>query len=397
MLTKRLMYIMATGCAILVGNIYYCQPLLGEFARSFKVTDRTAAMINICSQTGYLLGLFFIVPMGDMIRRGKLIVWMHWCAGAAMLATAVSPNITWLAVCSLLAGIASTACQVFIPFAAQLAKDEERGKVVGAMMGGLLTGVLLSRTLSGFVAQHFGWRSVYYVAAGLMVVMALVLTAVLPSEEPSFKGTYKELMSSLWHLLKTQPIIRQSSLIGAALFAAVSAFWATLAFFLEGPPFGYSLSVIGLFGVIGAGGALVSPIVGRIIDRKSPLIPMRIGISLMILGYALLFKADQTVVIVIAGVILLDVGLQCAHIPNLARNYALLPEARTRLNTIYMSAYFIGGTLGSTLGSIAWNMGGWKAVCGTGLALISIAAVAVVLESMGKAGAARAPRPFPGK
>jgi predicted MFS family arabinose efflux permease len=384
---------MATGCAILVGNIYYCQPLLGEFARSFKVSDKTAALINIFTQAGYLLGLFFIVPIGDMLRRDKLIVRMHWFAAIAMVVTGLSPNITWMAIASLLVGIATTACQVFIPFAAQLARDEERGKVVGSMMGGLLTGVLLSRTLSGFVAQHFGWRSVYYVAAGLMVVMALILTSVLPSEKPAFKGTYKELMLSIWHLIKTQPVIRQSSLIGASLFAAVSAFWATLAFFLEAPPYRYSLSVIGLFGVIGAGGALVSPIVGRIIDKKSPLIPMRIGISLMILGYLLLFRADQTVFIVIAGVILLDVGIQCAHIPNLARNYALLPEARTRLNTIYMTAYFIGGTLGSSLGSVAWNIGQWKGVCISGLAMISVGAVAVTLESMGKAGA----RPLPGK
>jgi predicted MFS family arabinose efflux permease len=380
---------MATGCAILVGNIYYCQPLLGEFARSFKVSDKTAALINIFTQGGYLLGLFFIVPMGDKLRRDKLIVRMHWFAAVAMAATALSPNITWMAICSLLVGVATTACQVFIPFAAQLARDEERGKVIGSMMGGLLTGVLLSRTLSGFVAEHFGWRSVYYVAAGMMVVMALILASVLPSEEPAFKGTYKELMLSIWHLIKTQPVIRQSSLIGASLFAAVSAFWATLAFFLEGPPYGYSLSVIGLFGVIGAGGALVSPIVGRIIDKKSALVPIRIGIALMILGYLLLFKADQTVFIVIAGVILLDVGLQCAHIPNLARNYALLPEARTRLNTIYMTSYFIGGTLGSSLGSVAWNIGQWKGVCVCGLATISVGAVAAALESMGKVGAAR--------
>lgn len=385
---------MATGCAILVGNIYYCQPLLGEFARSFKVSDKTAALINIFTQTGYLLGLFFIVPMGDMIRRNKLIVWMHWFAAITLLATAMATNITWMAVCSLVVGIATTACQVFIPFAAQLARDEERGKVVGSMMGGLLTGVLLSRTLSGFVAQQFGWRSVYYVAAGMMVIMALILSSVLPSEEPAFKGSYKELMLSIWHLIKTQPVIRQSSLIGASLFAAVSAFWATLAFFLQAPPFGYNLSVIGLFGVIGAGGALVSPIVGRIIDKKSALVPIRIGIGLMILGYLLLFRADQTVFIVIAGVILLDVGVQCAHIPNLARNYALLPEARTRLNTIYMTSYFIGGTLGSSLGSVAWNIGHWKGVCVCGLIMLSVGAVAVALESMGKVGAAR---PLPGK
>jgi predicted MFS family arabinose efflux permease len=389
MLTNRLRYIMATGCAIIVANIYYCQPLLGELSRTFGVSDKTAALINIASQVGYLLGLFFLVPIGDMINRGTLIVRMHWFAALALLGAALSPNIACMGVASLLAGIASTACQVFIPFAAQLAKDEERGKVVGSMMGGLLTGVLLSRTLSGLVAQQFGWRAVFYVAAGLMVVMALILARVLPTEEPSFKGSYRELMKSLWDLLKSQPVIRQSSLIGASLFGAVSAFWATLAFFLEKPPYHYNLSTIGLFGVIGAGGALVSPLVGRMIDKKSHLIPMRLGIALMLVGYIILFKADWNVVIVIAGVILLDVGLQSAHVPNLARNYALLPEARTRLNTIYMTSYFIGGTLGSTLGSLAWNAGGWTGVCIAGLLLISIGATAVLMESFGNGPVAR--------
>jgi predicted MFS family arabinose efflux permease len=392
MLTNKLKYIMATGCAILVGNIYYCQPLLGELSRSFGVSERSAAFVNICTQAGYLLGLFFVVPMGDMISRNRLIVRMHWFAAVAMLGAALAPSIGWLKAASLLVGIATTACQVFIPFAAQLAKEEERGRVVGSMMGGLLTGILLSRTLAGFVAQELGWRGVYYVASGLMVVMALVLANALPSEQPSFKGSYGALMQSLWHLLKSQPVIRQSSLIGASLFAAVSAFWATLAFFLEAPPYRYSLSVIGLFGVIGAGGALASPLVGRLADRKSPLVPIRIGIGLMILGFLLLFKANWNILIVVAGVILLDIGVQCAHVPNLARNYRLLPEARTRLNTIYMTSYFIGGTMGSTLGSLAWNAGGWTGVCLAGLGLISVATVAVLMESFGNGPVARISR-----
>jgi len=381
-LTPFLKYLMAIGCGVVVANIYYCQPLLGALSRAFSVPESNASAVNICSQAGYGLGLFFLVPLGDKLERRKLIFWMHLAAALSLLAGGLASNVLWLDVASIAIGMSSTACQVFIPLAAHLARDEERGKIIGIMMGGLLTGVLLSRTLSGFVAEYFGWRTVYFVASVLMVIMAVLMWYALPREKPSFHGSYLQLMGSLWHLLREQVVVRQSALIGGALFGAISAFWATLAFFLEQAPYRYSLSVIGLFGIIGAGGAMISPYIGKIIDRSGPFRPMRIGVLVMTLGYLILYAGKLHIGIVVAGIILLDMGLQSAHVPNMSRNYALLPEARTRLNTLYMTSFFIGGSIGSALGSVAWDYQGWSGVCSVGLVMIVVGAVVV----FGRAG-----------
>jgi predicted MFS family arabinose efflux permease len=376
-LTPSLKYLITIGCGVVVANLYYCQPLLGALARAFHVSEGSASMVNICSQMGYGIGLFFIVPLGDMIARRKLLIWMHLLAALSLLGVGLSPGISSLYLFSICVGITSTACQIFIPLAAHLASDKQRGKVIGTVMGGLLTGILLSRTLSGFAAQYWGWQSIYYISAGFMVVMTLLVWRYIPGEHPAFRGSYPQLMRSLLQLFREQRVIRESAWIGACLFGAVSAFWATMAFFLEKPPFGYSLLVIGLFGIIGAGGALISPYVGKITDTVGPFRPMRWGTVMMVVGWLLLFEGSQGIWLVVIGIILIDMGMQSTHIPNLARNYALLPEARTRLNTIYMTAFFIGGTIGSTIGSIAWNMDHWTGVCIAGIAMVILGAVPV--------------------
>lgn len=376
-LPVHLKVLITVGCGVVVANLYYCQPLLGALSRSFHVGEDAASVINICSQLGYGIGLFFIVPLGDMVARRRLLIWMHLLAGLALLGAALCSGITAMYFFSVCIGITSSACQVFIPLAAQLSSDEERGKIIGIIMGGLLTGILLSRTVSGITAQYFGWRSVYFAAAGFMVIMTILIVKYVPGEKSSFQGTYRQLMYSLFKLFKEQPVIRESAWIGAWLFGAISVFWATMAFFLEKPPFNYSLSLIGLFGIIGAGGALISPYVGRITDRKGPFLPMRWGIILMLAGFICLFGGKTGIALVIAGIILIDTGMQSTHIPNLSRNYALLPEARTRLNTLYMTAFFIGGTFGSTIGSIAWNIGQWKGVCIAGLIMVILGGMPV--------------------
>ena len=385
-LTPFLKYLITIGCGVVVANLYYCQPLLGALSRAFHVSEESASFVNICSQMGYGLGLFFIVPLGDMLARRKLLIWMHLLAALTLLGFAFSPDIEWLYFFSVCVGITSTACQVFIPLAMHLASDEDRGKILGIILGGLLTGILLSRSLSGFAAQYFGWQSIYFISTGFMIIMAFLVWKYIPGEQPAFKGNYWKLIRSLFQLFKEQKIIRESAWIGACLFGAISAFWSTMAFFLEKPPFEYSLSMIGLFGIIGAGGALISPVVGRITDSQGPFKPMRFGILMMMAGYLILFEGKNGIALVIAGIILIDMGLQCTHIPNLSRNYSLLPDARTRLNTIYMTFFFIGGTLGSSIGSIAWNIGGWTSVCIVGIIMVALGSIPVYFRVSNKPG-----------
>ena len=377
-LTPALRFLIPVGCGVAAANLYYCQPLLGAFARSFHVSEQEASFINICTQMGYGLGLLLLVPLGDKIPRRRLLVVMHLLAAALLLGLTFSTGLVGLYLFSALIGVASTACQIFIPLAAHLASDAERGKIVGTAMGGLLMGILASRTLSGLVAQFWGWQAMYYLAAVLMVVMALLVFRLIPVEEPAFRGSYRQLMASLWSLFRSQPVIRESAWIGACLFGSISAFWSTMAFYLEAPPFQYALSLIGLFGLIGAGGALISPFIGKVTDRSGPFKPMRWGLVLMVLGWGTLFMGYQSIVWVIAGIVLIDMGLQSTHVPNLSRNYSLLPEARTRLNTLYMTAFFTGGTLGSSIGTLAWNRAGWTGVCFSGLLMVVLGAVPIL-------------------
>jgi len=383
-LSPSLKLLLTVGCGVIVANLYYCQPLLGELARYFKTSERAASFVNIYAQLGYGAGLFFIVPLGDMIPRRKLLIWLHIFAAISLIGIAYSSNINNLYFFSFCVGAASTACQIFIPLAAHLATNEERGKILGTLMGGLLTGILLSRTFSSIVAEYWGWQSIYLISCGMMVIMTFFVWRFIPGETAAFKGGYLKLMRSLATLFKSQRIIRESAWIGACSFGAISVFWSTMAFFLERPPYSYSLAIIGLFGIIGTAGAVISPYIGKVTDKKGSLIPMRWGIILMLLGFAVLFKSELHIIIIIIGIILIDIGMQSAHIPNLSRNYALLPEARTRLNTLYMTAFFIGGTLGSVIGSFAWEFAKWTGVCSAGLVLVIFAGIPVFFRKKEK-------------
>lgn len=383
-ISALLTYFMAAACAVIVANLYYCQPLLGRLSDYFGVTETAASWINISSQLGYGMGLFFIVPLGDRMVRRTLLVRMILLSVLALIGASLSPNIYVLYFFSLCIGATSTACQVFVPLAAALATEQERGRVIGTVMGGLLSGILLSRTLSGFVADHLGWRAMFWIGAALMLVTSLLVRRIVPGEKPAFQGSYRALIRSLFQLLRQEPTARESSWIGACLFGAISVFWSTMAFYLEKPPFGYSLSAIGMFGVVGMAGAIISPQAGRMMDRHGYRLPMRWGLLAMVTGYAIMYQSHYTILFLVAGIVLIDVGLQLAHIPNLSRMAALAPEARTRLNTIYMTSFFIGGTLGSVIGSYAWQTFGWNGVCSAGLILVLLGALPVVMKRVDK-------------
>lgn len=367
---------MAAACGISVANIYYNQPLLTQIGRAFR---GDAGYLPMFTQVGAGAGMFLFVPLGDMWERRRLIVLVSCATAIASALVALSPSLALLAAASALLGLTSIVPHLILPFAAQVSAPEERGRVVGIILSGLLIGILLARTASGFFGAQFGWRAVYWAAAGLMGTLAFVLARALPSSEPGAAMTYPDLLRSLLTLIREQPLLRQASAIGAMLFGAFSAFWATLIFRLGEPPFHYGARMAGIFGLVGVAGALAASGAGRVADRKSPRFTVGVGILITVCSYAVMWIAGNSFVGLIAGVILLDLGVQTGHVSNQTRIYGIIPSARSRLNTVYMVSYFLGGALGSALGAWGWSVARWNGVCAAGLAL-SLVALAIHLR-----------------
>ena len=369
----RLVWIMAVACGVSVANIYYNQPLLAQIGVTFA---RDAAYLPMYTQLGVAIGMFLFVPLGDILERRRLIVTACLATAATATLIALAPSLPLLALASALIGITSVVPHLVLPFAAQISAPEIRGRVVGTILGGLLIGILLARTASGLIGAAFGWRAVYWMAAALMASLGAVLSRQLPRSEPTIALRYPDLLRSLLALIRQQPLLRDAALIGGLLFGSFSVFWATLIFRLAAPPFHYGARTAGLFGLIGAAGALVAPAAGRITDRKSPQYTIGIAICVTILSYLCFWLFGNSFAGLIAGVVLLDAGVQAGHVANQTRIYSLIPEARGRLNTVYMVTYFAGGALGSALGAWGWSAARWTGVCIAGLCL-SAAALAV--------------------
>ncbi|MVN77949.1 MFS transporter [Hymenobacter sp. HMF4947] len=374
-LDAALVWLMALTCGLVVANIYYNQPLLAAIGRTFRVSDSHASLIATATQVGYTLGMLLVVPLGDKLERKRLMLWMLLGAAGCLAAAALAPTFGLLAAASVLIGICSAVPQLLLPMAAHLAPEADRGRIVGRVMSGLLIGILLSRTVSGYVGAHLGWRMVFEGAAGLMIALAALLAWRLPTDQPAFQGTYASLMQSLFTLTRELAPLRRSALVGASIFAAFSVFWTTLAFYLESPAYHYGSDVAGFFGLVGAVGALAAPLAGKTADTRGPRYAITLGIIMALGAYMVLGLSGGYLVGLVAGVILLDVGVQAAHISNQTLVFSLRPEARSRLNTVYMTGYFTGGSIGSVVGGLAWMHYGWPGVCTIGGVFVALALV----------------------
>jgi predicted MFS family arabinose efflux permease len=235
-------------------------------------------------------------------------------------------------------------------------------------MSGLLAGILLARVFSGFIGETLGWRAVYWIASALMIFLALWARLGLPYDDPEGRLGYFDILRSLARLVRTQPVLRAAAATGALTFGAFSSFWATLVFLLADPPYHYGARVAGLFGLVGAAGALAAPLVGKLADRRGTAFALTLAILLTIGGWLIFLVAGHWLVGLTLGIVLMDLGVQGCHVANQTRIYPLVPEARSRLNTVYMVSYFIGGSVGSAAGAFAWNRFGWTGVCVVGLA-----------------------------
>jgi predicted MFS family arabinose efflux permease len=291
----------------------------------------------------------------------------------SLAAASVAPTLPFLCVASLAIGITSVISTLVLPFAVYLSHPDQRGRTVGTIAASMLIGLLLSRTVSGVVGQAFGWRAVYGVAAGLMVILALVLRALLPRSHPAAEMPYAELIRSMLGHIRTEPVLRAATLNGMLLYAALCAFWATLVFLVESPAYHMGSAQAGLFGLVGAISALAAPFVGRLADRHSPRMLVGAATVVMLGGFAILGLAGTHLAGLLAGIVLLDVGAQSATISNQASVYSLAEEAHSRLYTVYRAGYSLGGSAGAFLGVYGWSVMRWTGVCAVGITLLSIA------------------------
>ena len=315
------------------------------------------------------------MPLGDLLERRALITRVLVGTALAGVLCALAPSIAWLGAALILLGLTACVAQIVVPLSSVLAAPSERGQVVGTVMGGLLIGVLLARTVSGLIAEVAGWRAVFVFAAGSMLVLGLVLRRALPRVEPTEALSYRALLRSVLTLVGREPVLRQRMALGACGMACFSMLWTAIAFLLGDPPYDYGEGIIGLFGLFGVVGASVAPLAGRLTDRVDARIVTTGFLVLLLAGWGLLALGQTSLAPLIVGLVALDAAVQGAHITNQAAIYALAPELRSRLTTAYMVAYFLGGTAGTLLGTFAYQAGGWEAVCATGAAIMGVALV----------------------
>lgn len=348
-----------------VANLYYSQALLGQMARTFQVSPGRIGLVAVMTQIGYALGLVLVVPLGDGHERKRLITSLTVLIAMTLAAVALAPSFPILLIFCLLMGAATTVPQLVVPYAATLAPPARRGQAVGLVMGGLLVGIVLARSVSGFAA-FLGWRVIFGVAAGAMALLAAGSAAVLPTQRPAERVPYPILLSSLYRLWRQEPVLRLHSFLGAMGFAAFSCFWTALIFHFEHVFPDRATYMVGIMGLFGTAGALAAPLSGRLSDRLSARTVNGTALLLVLSSFIVLWQAHGSLVLMAVGVILLDSGVQGSHISNQTRIYGLQLDQRNRLTAVYMTNYFIGGSIGSLVGSFAWQDGRWPAVCLSG-------------------------------
>lgn len=372
---------MAIGAGLVVANNYYNQPLLGVIAKELGESESATSKVAMFTQMGYAAGLLLIIPLGDMFRRKKIILIDFFFIILSLVVFALSKSLIVMLAASFCIGLTSVVPQIFVPIAAQLSRPEEKGRNVGIVMSGLLIGILGSRVFSGVVGEYLGWRNVFFIAAGLMIILAVLIAWMLPNMQPTFKGTYGQLMGSVIRYARSIPSLQLASLRGALGFASFSAFWTTLTFRLQEAPYFQGSDVAGSLGLFGIAGALAATLVGQASGKVNKNKLIAIATFLMIVSWGVFGMGDSTYIGIIVGIILLDMGLQAMHVTNQTIVLSSHPEAANRLNTVYMVSYFIGGSIGTFVGGKAWGAYGWNGVVFTGAFFVSLCLVVHLIIS----------------
>jgi predicted MFS family arabinose efflux permease len=360
--------------AFTVGNIYVSQPLLGHIAESFGRQPSQVGLVPALAQIGYVLGLLLVAPLGDVMQPRRLLLALLSVAGAMLVGCGLASNFLLFCGMALGVGLSAVQAQVVLPYIAAHSSAQSRGRNLGLFMSACLTGVLLSRTLSGYLGEHLSWRVVYGLWGATMLVLALLIQRLLPAGQAVEGGVpYARLVSSLWTMMKERKALRSISLTGALMYGSLSVFWASLAFYVGGPAFGLGTDAVGAFGLVGVGGALAANVVGRYLDRLSARTLLLGSVTLMVVAFLGMGWAGASLPALILSVVLLDLGAQAGNISNQSEIYRLYSDAQSRLNTIFKMFYFTGGAVGSALSTWAWQHYGWWGVCGVGMAFLCLA------------------------
>ena len=367
------------ACAVGVGSIYYAQPLLLVMGKSLGQGARAMSLVAVATQVGYACGILCFVPLGDVWERRKLMMRMYAGVSLALLLAAFAQGLTGMIIASVLIGLLASVTHVALPIAPDLVPEERRGHAIGTVMTGLLLGILLARSFAGWVAKLNGWRTVYVLAAVMNLAFVPILYRVMPRLEPRQSLSYKATMRSLWTLFRKEPLLREAGVLGALAFGSFSCFWTTLAFLLHAH-YGMGPSVAGTFGVVGAAGALIAPVAGKLSDKHGPRFVVGVAGAVLTVSYIWLWWTERWhistalhMVTLVVGVIALDLGAQMMQVANQTRIFGLGSEARSRLNTIYMTMYFIGGAAGSALAGLAWSRWSWDGVCLLAVGMVAAA------------------------
>lgn len=372
-LSAGLLWTLTATSTFSVANICYSHPLLSQLSETFQQNLGITAVVPMLTQFGYVVGLFLISPLGDVVERRMLISALLFASAMALAAGALAPSFLIFLFASFCIGASSVVVQIIVPFIGYMSEPTQRGRNLGIVLGGALLGALIARVLSGFIADEFGWRAVFIFGSSVMASLSLGLRIGLPSYQSKVKISYLELVASIWKLFCKYPRVRAVSMSGALIYGSLSVFWASLSNLLESPSFRMGPKVAGSFGLIGAIGVIAASCSGRFAERLGPRKIVRVCIGLMVTAYILFLFWGESMLILILGVILLDLGTQSSTVSNQTELYGFDRDAQTRINTVYKICYFFGGALGSGLAGWGWAQVGWKGVCYVGLSFLAAA------------------------
>ena len=372
---RSVLLMMAVIAGLTVANCYYNQPLLELIRHDIGITEQSANLITVITQIGYALGLFFLIPLGDMFSPKKLILANMSIAAVMAIVMAVAQNVWMLWGASLLIGACSVIPQFFIPIAGQYSAPKNKSRNMGIVLSGLLTGILTSRVISGYIGEWLGWREMFLVAAFVMLICMGVMLLMMPEMKRNYEGTYRGLMSTMAEIMVLHPSVRIYAIRAAFGFGSMMAIWSCLAFHLAQPPFRAGSDMVGMLGLCGIMGAVAASGIGKQIPKFGIHNFSLFGAATQIVAWAIALLLGDTYAGLIAAIILVDIGLQCQQLSNQSGCLQEIPQAANRANTIFMTTYFIGGSLGTFCAGYVWNRANWLGVCIVGMtfALISLA------------------------